>query len=105
MYPLDQRAEPNVTPTFDQVTTVNMGGSLVFGGKVNPGGLAGQTFLAVDRSGGPTNNNIYMVTSVNRSGRRTNVMFVRSTDGGASFSAPIRINDDPVNPNKWHCLD
>ena len=55
---------PAVTPTFDQVTTVNMGGSLVFGGTVNPGGLAGQIFLAVDRSGGRTNNNIYMVASV-----------------------------------------
>ena len=29
-------------------------------------------------------------------------MFTRSTDGGATFSAPQRINDDPVNPNKWH---
>ena len=30
------------TPTFDQVTQVNMGGDLVFGGGINPGGLAGQ---------------------------------------------------------------
>ena len=29
-------------------------------------------------------------------------MFSRSTDGGATFSAAQRINDDPVNPNKWH---
>src|SRR5213594_109016 len=29
-------------------------------------------------------------------------MFARSTNGGASFSAPQRINDDPVNPSKWH---
>ena len=94
---------PNVTPTFDQVTTVNMGGSIVYGGSVNPGGLAGQTFLAVDRSGGPTNNNIYMVTSVS-SGGGTNVMFVRSTNGGLSFSAPQRINDDPSNSAKWHWL-
>ncbi len=93
---------PNVTPTFDQVTTVNMGGSLVYGGTVNPGGLAGQIFIAVDRSGGPTNNNIYMMASVSPSGGGTNVMFARSTNGGASFSAPIRINDDPVNSSKWH---
>src|SRR5216117_3305037 len=32
----------NQTPTFDQVTQVNMGGELVFGGAINPGGLAGQ---------------------------------------------------------------
>ena len=30
------------------------------------------------------------------------VMVVRSTDGGQSFSAPTRINDDSVNPAKWH---
>ena len=29
-------------------------------------------------------------------------MFVRSTDDGLTFSAPHKINDDPVNPNKWH---
>src|SRR5438552_1014602 len=94
---------PGVTPTFDQVTTVNMGGSLIYGGTVNPGGLAGQIFLVVDRSGGSTNNNIYMLASVRPfGGNGTNVMFARSTDGGLSFSAPQRINDDPVNPNKWH---
>src|SRR5213593_3785274 len=59
---------PNVTPTFDQITQVNLSGSLVFGGAINPGGLAGQLFLAVDRSGGPTNNNIYMLASVQSSG-------------------------------------
>ena len=91
------------TPTFDQVTQVNMGGELVFGGAINPGGLAGQAFLAIDRSGGSTNNNIYMLASVVPSGRSTtDVMFVRSTDDGLTFSAPQKINDDPVNPSKWH---
>ena len=96
---------PAVTPTFDQVTQVSLGGSLVFGSSaVNPGGLAGQLFLAVDRSGGSTNNNIYMIGSVQPTGFNTgtDVMFVRSTDGGLTFSAPLRINDDPVNHNKWH---
>ena len=60
-------------------------------------------FLAIDRSGGPTNNNIYMLASVEPAGRSTtDVMFVRSTDGGLTFSAPHKINDDPVNPSKWH---
>ena len=94
---------PGVTPTFDQTTQVNLGGSLVFGGGINPGGLAGQSFLAVDRSGGPTNNNIYMLASVQPfGGGGTDVMFARSTNGGQSFSGPQRINDDPINPNKWH---
>jgi Dockerin type I domain len=95
---------PNVTPTFDRVTQVNLGGSLDFGDTINPGGLEGQSFLAVDRSGGSTNNNIYMVASVQPTGfsTGTDVMFVRSTDGGLTFSAPHRINDDPINHNKWH---
>ena len=71
---------------------------------INPEGLVGQVFLAVDRSGTSTNNNIYMLASVQPTGFSTgsDVMFVRSTDGGQTFSAPNRINDDPVNHNKWH---
>jgi hypothetical protein len=92
----------NQTPTFDQVTPVNMGGDLGSGG-INGVGLTGMLFLAVDRSGGQTNNNIYMLASVVPPGRSTtDVMFVRSTDGGLTFSAPHKVNDDPVNPNKWH---
>jgi hypothetical protein len=90
------------TPTFDRSTAVNMGGFIGSGG-INPAGLDGQCFLAIDRSGTATNNNIYMLASVVPSGRSTtDVMFVRSTDGGLTFSAPRRINDDPVNPSKWH---
>jgi hypothetical protein len=90
------------TPTFDRSTPVNMGGFIGSGG-INPAGLDGMVFLAIDRSGTSTNNNIYMLASVVPSGRSTtDVMFVRSTDGGMTFSAPRKINDDPVNPNKWH---
>ena len=46
----------------DQTTQVNMGGDLIQGG-VNGIGLCGQTFVAVDRSGGSTNNNVYVVAS------------------------------------------
>ena len=90
------------TPVFEQVTQVNLGGVRV-GGNVNPGGLTAQVFLAVDRSGGPTNNNVYMLCSVRPPtySNGTDVMFARSTDGGASFSAPVRINDDATT-NKWH---
>jgi hypothetical protein len=90
------------TPTFDRSTSVNMGGFIGSGG-INPAGLDGMVFLAVDRSGTATNNNIYMLASVVPSGRSTtDVMFVRSTDGGLTFSTPRKINDDPVNPSKWH---
>jgi hypothetical protein len=93
-----------VVPTFDQSTAVNLGGEIVFGEPINPVGLVGQVFLAVDRSGTNTNDNVYILASVQPSGFATgsDVMFVRSTNGGRTFSTPRRINDDPVNHAKWH---
>src|SRR5213080_674385 len=93
-----------VVPNFDQSTAVDLGGKIVAGQLINPQGLAGQSFLAVDRSGTSTNNNIYMLASVQPAGftSGTDVIFVRSTNGGQTFSAPRRINDDPVNHVKWH---
>ena len=82
-----------VIPTFDRIAAVNLGGDIVFSEPINPEGLVGQVFLVVDRSGTITNNNIYMLASVQPSGFTTgsDVMFVRSTDGGSTFSAPRRI--------------
>ena len=93
-----------VAPTFDQSTRVNLGGEIVFGEPINPAGLVGQVFLAADRSGTSTNNNVYMLASVQPTGFTTgsDVMFARSTDAGHTFSAPRRINDDAVDHTKWH---
>jgi FG-GAP-like repeat len=93
-----------VVPTFDQSTAVNLGGDIVFGEPINLEGLVGQIFLAVDRTGTSTNNNVYMLASVQPTGFTTgsDVMFTRSTDGGRTFRAPRRINDDPINHAKWH---
>ena len=93
-----------VVPTFDRSTAVNLGGHIASSEPINPQGLVGQVFLAVDRSGTSTNNNIYMLASVQPTGftNGSDVMFTRSTNGGQTFSAPRRINDDPVNHAKWH---
>ena len=55
---------------------------------INPGGLAGQIFLAIDRSGTATNNNIYMLATVQQfsASNGSDIMFSRSTDGGVTFS-------------------
>jgi hypothetical protein len=92
-----------VTPTFSSVP-VNMGGTVGFSAPINPEGLVGQIFLAADRSGSTTNNNVYMISSVQPFGANlgSDVMFVRSTNGGLSYDPPRRINDDPINQNKWH---
>jgi hypothetical protein len=93
-----------VVPTFDRRTAVNLGGNIVFGEPINPEGLVGQVFVAIDRSGTSTNDNVYMLASVQPSGfsNGSDVMFARSTNSGITFSAPRRINDDPVNHAKWH---
>jgi hypothetical protein len=93
-----------VTPTFDLVATVNLGGNIVAGKSINPEGIMGQIFLAVDRSGASTNNNVYMMASVTPFGFGTGgeVMFARSSNNGQSFGPAHRINDDPVNHSKWH---
>src|SRR6266516_2151190 len=93
-----------VTPIFDQSTAVNLCGNIVYGEPINPEGLVGQVFLAVDRSGTSTNNNVYMLASVQPTGFTTgsDVIFARSTNGGQTFSPPRRLNDDPVNHAKWH---
>ena len=95
-----------VTPSFDQSTAINLGGDIDVNEPINPVGLVGQLFLSVDRSGTSTNNNIYVLASVLPTGFTTgsDVMFVRSTNGGQSFSAPRRINDDVINHNKQHWM-
>lgn len=72
------------TPTIDVSTVVDLGGELVYGlPGVNPGGLLGQAWVAVDNSSGNTRGNVYVLCSVtNDPGNLVNVMFSRSTDGG-----------------------
>jgi len=94
-----------VTPAFDLATAVNMGGNVSAGDVINPLGIIGQLYLAIDRSGSSTHDNVYMLASLKpygSAGNGTDVMFVRSTDSGQTFSAPRRINDDPINSSKWH---
>jgi len=51
--------------------------------------------LAVDVSAGPRSGNIYVVYSDNDAGDGADVMFQRSTNQGAVFSAPIALNSRP----------
>ncbi len=85
------------TVSWDMNTNVNLGGSMSFGGGPNPGGLLGQTWIAVDTSGGANNGNIYLLCSVEPTSGPDplDVRFTRSTDGGVTWSSSIKINDDP----------
>jgi hypothetical protein len=93
-----------VTPTIDLTTIVDLGGELMFGlPNINPGGLLGQAWIAVDRSSGPTRGNVYALCTVsNNPGNLANVMFSRSTDRGQTWSTPLRINDDSATQHACH---
>ncbi len=95
---------PLVTPTIDLTTIVDLGGPLLFGTPaVNPAGLLGQAWIAVDRSSGPTRGNVYALCTVtNDPGNFCNVMFSRSTDKGQTWSAPLRLNDDSATQGAYH---
>jgi len=88
---------PGQTVAWDMTTSVNLDGTTTYGSGPNPDGLAGQTNIAIDTSGGPYNGYIYVLCSVDRNSTADplDVMFARSTNGGVSFSSPIKINDDP----------
>ena len=64
----------------------------------------GQTWVATDHSDGPNNGNVYLLCSVSRYNISdpVDVMIARSTDGGISWDAPVRVNDDESNYNwQW----
>jgi hypothetical protein len=90
--------DPGVTPTFDFVNSVSLGGLTGgFGGAddPNPVGLLGQVWIVADPS---DVNRVYMLASVvPPTGNPIDVMFIRSVNKGVSWSAPVRVNDDPVS--------
>jgi len=79
------------------------------GGHVNwiysiPGVNLGVTFpfITCDRSGGPNNGNIYISWADKRNGGNdADVFIVKSTDGGLTWSSPIRVNDDPPGHHQF----
>ncbi len=95
-------ADASLAPTFDQTTQVDLGGGMIYGAPVNPVGLLGQPWVAVDRSPGPNGGNVYLLCTVSGTGNPANVMFARSTNSGLTWSAPLRINDDSPNAGAYH---
>lgn len=90
------------TPSFDFTVQVPLGGSFSSNTGPNPGGLLGQVWIASDTSSGPLRGNVYVLSSMNPAGTDPmDVYFSRSEDGGATWSAPVRVNDDPQGANRW----
>ncbi|HET9326239.1 MAG TPA: FlgD immunoglobulin-like domain containing protein [Candidatus Eisenbacteria bacterium] len=86
-----------VAPTFVSVP-IDLGGTIQTGGP-NPVGLLGQLWIAVDHSAGPRHGWVYVLASVMTPTDPLDVMFIRSTDGGQTWSTPVRVNDDPAGNN------
>ncbi len=95
--------DPSAAPSFDFHTLVPVGGETLLGAIVNPDGLVGQPWIATDRSNGPQSGNIYICGSFSTGnpGDPMDVRFVRSSDGGLTWSAPVRVNDDSPRPSSW----
>ncbi|MCX7833780.1 MAG: T9SS type A sorting domain-containing protein, partial [Ignavibacteria bacterium] len=70
-------------------------------------------WMAVDKTGGPYNGYIYVTwTQKNQApaGTDPDVCFSKSTNGGLNWTAPVRVNDDPLNNGRdqWFsniCVD
>ncbi len=92
-----------VTPTFDFSVTGNfLGGGLLGGGSPNPDGLMGQVWVAINPTVGPNRGHVYMLCSVDPSGSDPlDIKFSRSVDGGMTWSAPVRVNDDSTSNGAW----
>lgn len=83
---------------------VNLDGNFNSGIDANPAGLLGMAYIDVDRSGGPGHGNVYVLASLSRWSNWDpgDVMFSRSIDGGLTWSAAQKINDDVSETNtQW----
>jgi PKD repeat protein len=63
--------------------------------------------MTVDISGGPYNGTIYVVwTNIGVPGTNTgtdrNIYMIKSTNQGSNWSAPVKVNQDPIGQGKQH---
>ena len=81
-------------------TTGDLGGFLRTG-PPNGGGLLGQAGIAVDRSSTPRFGWVYVLSSVQTPTDPLDVNFIRSMDNGQTWTAPVRVNDDPAGDHAF----
>jgi len=65
--------------------------------------INGYPHIDIDKSGGIRNGWMYIVTgekNLSPAGTDPDVVFHRSTDGGSTWSAGVRVNQDPINNGK-----
>ncbi len=87
--------------TFSTTASVDLGGEQTsfVPASPNPDGLLGQIWIAADPS---PSGAVYVLGSVDPPGADPlDIHIVRSTDGGSTWSAPVRVNDDAAGTNAW----
>jgi len=92
--------DPGEAVIWDSVTVVDLDGDLGIGDPINPQGLMGQAWVDVDLN----NDNVYVLATVSRFSNSdpADVMFAKSTDGGVTFSPPVKINTDTgTDARQW----
>ena len=95
-------SDPMTVPAFDSAVAVDLGGVMISGDGPNPGGLLGQVWVATAPQAGPLGDEIYVLASVDPPGPDPlDVQFARSLDGGDTWSAPVRVNDDAAGAWQW----
>ncbi|NOT10794.1 MAG: hypothetical protein HOP23_03005 [Methylococcaceae bacterium] len=96
--------DPSVTPSFT-TQTIDLGGVPVMflnSNNPNPIGPIGDVQVSVDQSVGLLRGNVYVFGPVDPAGiDNQDVNFIRSIDGGQSWSAPMRINTDTADRNAY----
>lgn len=98
----DNAADPGATPVFEPAQQIDLRGFPALNSFVNPGGLAGQLIIDVDRSTGPREGMVYVLGTVNPTGPDPlDIYFSRSSDRGQTWTTARRINDDPINSNAY----
>lgn len=94
--------DPMNPVSWDFSETIDLGGPIGLYAGPNPSGMLAQGWVATDHSDGETRGNVYVLCSIKPdiSNDPVDVMFARSTDGGQSWSEPVRINDD-LSETNW----
>jgi len=98
---------PDGIPSFDW-RVLPFPGALIASSDANSSGLLGMLWVATHRIATASHDNLYvlgpMFLSSNEFGDvyyQSDVYFVRSTDAGTTWEAPIRVNDDPEGNGAW----